>query len=87
MRRVVITGVGAVSPLGCGNAKNWDALISGKSGIGLITRFDTSDMPVKIAGEVPDFNAEEFIDKKEIKKMDLFIQYALAAILWRPLCR
>ena len=79
MRRVVITGVGAVSPLGCGNAKNWAALISGKSGIGLITRFDASDMPVKIAGEVPDFNAEEYIDKKEIKKMDLFIQYALAA--------
>lgn len=79
MRRVVITGVGVVSPLGCGNAKNWDALTSGKSGIGLITRFDASDMPVKIAGEVCDFNAEEFIDKKEIKKMDLFIQYAMAA--------
>ncbi|MFZ2948764.1 MAG: beta-ketoacyl synthase N-terminal-like domain-containing protein, partial [Desulfuromonadaceae bacterium] len=60
MRRVVITGVGAVSPLGCGNAKNWDALTSGKSGIGLITRFDTSDLSVKIAGEVPDFNAEEY---------------------------
>lgn len=79
MRRVVITGVGAVSPLGSGNAKNWDALTSGKSGIRLITRFDTSDLSVKIAGEVPDFNAEEFIDKKEIKKMDLFIQYALGA--------
>jgi 3-oxoacyl-[acyl-carrier-protein] synthase II len=79
MRRVVVTGVGAVSPLGCGNIKNWDALTSGRSGIGLITRFDTSDMPVKIAGEVLDFNAEEYIDKKEIKKMDLFIQYALAA--------
>jgi len=79
MRRVVITGVGAVSPLGCGNAKNWDALTSGKSGVRLITRFDTSDLSVKIAGEVPDFNAEEYIDKKEIKKMDLFIQYALAA--------
>jgi len=79
MRRVVITGVGAVSPLGCGNVKNWDALISGKSGVGLITRFDASDLPVKIAGEVPDFNAEEYIDKKEIKKMDLFIQYGLAA--------
>ncbi len=79
MRRVVITGVGAVSPLGCGNVSNWNALVSGKSGIGLITRFDTSDMPVKIAGEVADFNAETYIDKKEIKKMDLFIQYALAA--------
>jgi 3-oxoacyl-[acyl-carrier-protein] synthase II len=79
MRRVVITGVGVVSPLGSGNAKNWDALTAGKSGVGLITRFDASDMPVKIAGEVSDFNAEEYIDKKEIKKMDLFIQYSLAA--------
>jgi len=79
MRRVVITGVGAVSPLGCGNISNWDALVSGKSGIGPITRFDASDMPVKIAGEVSGFNAETYIDKKEIKKMDLFIQYSLAA--------
>jgi 3-oxoacyl-[acyl-carrier-protein] synthase II len=79
MRRVVITGVGVVSPLGCGNERNWDALTSGKSGIGLITRFDASDMPVKIAGEVAGFNAEDYIDKKEIKKMDLFIQYSLAA--------
>ena len=79
MRRVVVTGVGTVLPLGCGTNNNWDALTAGKSGIGLITRFDTSDMPVKIAGEINDFNAEEFIDKKEIKKMDLFIQYALAA--------
>lgn len=79
MRRVVVTGVGAVSPLGTGNATNWDALINGKSGIGLITRFDASDMPVKIAGEVSGFNPEDFIDKKEIKKMDLFIQYAMGA--------
>jgi len=79
MRRVVVTGIGIVSPLGCGNAKNWEALTSGKSGIRLITRFDASDLSVRIAGEVPDFNAEEYIDKKEIKKMDLFIQYALAA--------
>jgi 3-oxoacyl-[acyl-carrier-protein] synthase II len=79
MRRVVVTGVGVVSPLGTGNQKNWDALISGESGIGLITRFDTTDYPVRIAGEVKDFVAEEFIEKKEIKKMDLFIQYALGA--------
>ena len=79
MRRVVITGVGAVSPLGTGNAANWDALVNGQSGIGLITRFDASDMPVKIAGEVKGFDAEDFIDKKEIKKMDLFIQYAMGA--------
>jgi 3-oxoacyl-[acyl-carrier-protein] synthase II len=79
MRRVVVTGVGVVSPLGTGNQKNWDALVSGTSGIGHITRFDASQMPVKIAGEVKDFIAEDFIDKKEIKKMDLFIQYSLAA--------
>jgi len=79
MRRVVVTGVGVVSPLGTGNGKNWDALIAGKSGIDLITRFDTAGFPVRIAGEVKDFVAEEFIDKKEIKKMDLFIQYSLAA--------
>ncbi|MBI5484246.1 MAG: beta-ketoacyl-ACP synthase II [Deltaproteobacteria bacterium] len=79
MRRVVITGVGVVSPLGCGNDSNWSALTSGRSGIRPITRFDASDMQVKIAGEVADFNAEDYIDKKEIKKMDLFIQYSLAA--------
>jgi 3-oxoacyl-[acyl-carrier-protein] synthase II len=79
MRRVVVTGIGVVSPLGTGNGKNWDALISGTSGLGRITRFDASELPVQIAGEVKDFNPEEFIDKKEIKKMDLFIQYAMGA--------
>ncbi|MCE1226183.1 MAG: beta-ketoacyl-ACP synthase II [Geobacteraceae bacterium] len=79
MRRVVVTGVGAVSPLGTGNQKNWDGLINGRSGIDRITRFDASSLPVRIAGEVKDFDAEQFIDKKEIKKMDLFIQYAMAA--------
>jgi 3-oxoacyl-[acyl-carrier-protein] synthase II len=79
MRRVVVTGVGVVSPLGTGNAKNWEALVAGKSGIAPITRFDASDLPVRIAGEVKDFVPEDFIDKKEIKKMDLFIQYSLAA--------
>ncbi|MGB4599931.1 MAG: beta-ketoacyl-ACP synthase II [Trichlorobacter sp.] len=79
MRRVVITGLGAVSPLGTGNQKNWDALVNGRSGTGLITRFDTSAFPVKVAGEVKDFDPEQFIDKKEVKKMDLFIQYAMAA--------
>jgi 3-oxoacyl-[acyl-carrier-protein] synthase II len=79
MRRVVVTGVGVVSPVGTGNQKNWDAITSGTSGVDYITRFDASDMPVKIAGEVKDFVAEDFIEKKEIKKMDLFIQYALGA--------
>ncbi len=79
MRRVVVTGVGLVSPLGTGNRKNWDALVAGRSGVGRITRFDATDFPVQIAGEVKDFNPEDFIEKKEIKKMDLFIQYSLAA--------
>ncbi|PKN13566.1 MAG: beta-ketoacyl-[acyl-carrier-protein] synthase II [Deltaproteobacteria bacterium HGW-Deltaproteobacteria-4] len=79
MRRVVVTGIGVVSALGTGVEKNWDALLQGHSGVDRITRFDASDLPTQIAGEIKDFNAEEFIDKKEIKKMDLFIQYALAA--------
>ncbi len=79
MRRVVVTGLGVVSPLGTGTEKNWAAITSGQSGIGKITRFDASDLPSQIAGEVKDFDAEKFIEKKEIKKMDLFIQYGLAA--------
>jgi len=79
MRRVVVTGVGVISPLGTGNVKNWEALTSGESGIAPITRFDASSFPVTIAGEVKDFNPEDFIEKKEVKKMDLFIHYAVAA--------
>jgi 3-oxoacyl-[acyl-carrier-protein] synthase II len=79
MRRVVATGVGVISPLGTGIEKNWTALLNGQSGIGPITRFDASDFPVKIAGEVRDFNVEEYIDKKEARKMDYFIHYALGA--------
>ncbi len=79
MRRVVVTGLGVVSALGTGVEKNWTALTEGQSGIGIITRFDASEMPSQIAGEVKDFTAEDYIEKKEIKKMDLFIQYALAA--------
>ncbi len=79
MRRVVVTGIGTVSPLGTGTEKNFEALSEGRSGIDTITRFDASDLPSQIAGEVRDFNAEDYIEKKEIKKMDLFIQYALGA--------
>jgi 3-oxoacyl-[acyl-carrier-protein] synthase II len=79
MRRVVVTGVGVVSPLGTGNRKNWESVTTGVSGIDRLTRFDATDFPVQIAGEVKDFNPEDFIEKKEIKKMDLFIQYALGA--------
>ncbi len=79
MRRVVVTGVGAITSLGTGNEKNWTGLMQGKSGIDRITRFDASELPTQIAGEVRDFNPEDFIDKKEIKKMDLFIQFAMGA--------
>lgn len=79
MRRVVVTGLGITSPLGTGLEKNWEALTAGRSGIGPITHFDATDFAVKFAGEVKDFNAEDFIDKKEARKMDLFIHYAMAA--------
>jgi len=80
MRRVVVTGVGMVSPLGTGVEKSWSGAVEGRSGIRAITRFDTSnDFPVRIAGEVPDFDPAAFIEKKEIKKMDTFIHYAVAA--------
>jgi len=79
MRRVVVTGLGVVSALGTGVEKNWTVVTNGQSGIAPITRFDASDLATQIAGEVKDFNPEDFIDKKEIKKMDLFIQYGLAA--------
>ena len=78
-RRVVITGIGLVSPLGVGIETNWEALLAGRSGIRTVTRFDITDFPVKIAGEVANFDVQQFIDKKEARKMDLFVHYAIAA--------
>lgn len=78
-RRVVITGVGLVTPLGIGTSETWDALCAGKSGIGPITRFDASAFQTKIAGEVKDFKPEEFLSKKEAKRTERFIAYAVAA--------
>jgi len=78
-RRVVVTGMGLVIPTGIGVQTAWKNVCEGKSGIGLLTRFDTSGFETKIAGEVKGFNADHYIEKKEIKKMDLFIQYALGA--------
>jgi 3-oxoacyl-[acyl-carrier-protein] synthase II len=78
-RRIAITGLGIISPLGIGIEKNWEAVSHGKSGIAPITRFDTTDFASRIAGEVKDFNPEDFIDKKELKKMDTFLHYSLAA--------
>jgi len=78
-RRVVVTGVGLITPLGTGTEKSWRNLCDGKSGIGLITRFDTSDFGVRIAAEVKDFIAEDYIDPKLARHLDLFVQYAVAA--------
>jgi 3-oxoacyl-[acyl-carrier-protein] synthase II len=78
-RRVVVTGVGLVSPLGIGTQANWEAILAGKSGIGPITRFDASLYSARIAGEVQGFDPLRFVDKKDVKKMDVFIQFALAA--------
>ncbi len=78
-RRVVITGLGLVTPLGTGVDKSWAALCAGESGIGEITSFDASEFDTKIAGEVRDFNADDFIPKKESKRMENFIAFAVAA--------
>ncbi len=85
MRRVVVTGLGLVTPLGCGVARNWSRLLKGECGIRKIARFDASDLPAQIAGEVPfgtgegEFNADNYIPPKDQRRMDTFIQLALAA--------
>jgi 3-oxoacyl-[acyl-carrier-protein] synthase II len=78
-RRVVVTGLGMVTPLGTGVEKNWDAVCAGKSGLGPITRFDASAFSSKIAGEVKDFKSEDFMDKQQIRRFDVFIHYGIAS--------
>jgi len=78
-RRVVVTGMGVVTPVGMTVAEMWESLLAGKSGIGPITRFDTTDHVTKFAGEIKDFDPQKFIDRKLIRRMDLFTQYAMAA--------
>ncbi|MEW5876672.1 MAG: beta-ketoacyl-ACP synthase II [Acidobacteriota bacterium] len=80
-RRVVVTGVGLISPLGVGTEPTWEALIAGRSGVGTITKFDASTFPVRIAAEVKGFDPQAWLDAKEARKFDLFVQYALAASL------
>ena len=78
-RRVVVTGIGLVSSLGIGTDANWKSLAAGCSGIGPITRFDTTNFSTRIAGEVKNFDPLQFLEKKDVKMMDVFIQYAIAA--------
>lgn len=78
-RRVVVTGLGMVSALGTGVRKNWEAVCAGKSGIGPITKFDASPFPSQIAGEVKDFRSEDFMDKQQVRRFDIFIHYAMAS--------
>ena len=77
--RVAVTGLGAISPVGIGKDKFWSALTAGTNGIGRITQFDATDYTCQIAGEVQDFDPAQFIDKKELKRMDRYTQFALAA--------
>ena len=78
-RRVVVTGVGLLSPVGIGTEANWTGLLAGQSGIGAITRFDPAQFAARIAGEVKGFDPLQYFEKKDVKKMDVFIQYALVA--------
>lgn len=84
-RRVVVTGIGLVTPLGIGTEQTWKALINGQSGVGSITRFDASDQASQIAAEVKGFNPEDWFEKKQAKNLDAFVQYAVAAadIAWK----
>lgn len=78
-KRVVITGLGAITPVGVGTEAYWQSLLAGKSGIGVITRFDASEYTTQIAGEVKDFDPTQYIEKKEAKRMDRSTQFAVAA--------
>ena len=78
-RRVVVTGLGMVTPLGTGVQKNWEAVCAGKSGIRPIEKFDASSFPSQIAGQVTDFQSEDFMDKQQVRRFDIFIHYAVAS--------
>ena len=80
-RRVVVTGMGIVSPLGNDLASNWDGITNGRSGIGMVTGFDASAYPTRIAGEVRDFDITRWVNPKDARKMDHFIHYGVAASL------
>ena len=83
-RRVVVTGIGPVTPVGTGVDEFWNGLVSGRNGIRQITAFETDDLPVKVAGEVPGFDPSPFLDPKEVRRTDRFVHYAMAsaALAW-----
>ena len=81
-RRVVVTGLGMVSPLGIGVERNWQAIYSGRSGIDTITRFDVTNFPIKIAGEVKGFQASDYIEHKEVKKWMFSFIMLLLLVRW-----
>lgn len=78
-KKVLITGIGVISPVGTGKAKFWNNLVNGISGIGQVTRFDASGFTTRVAGEVKNFNPEEYLDKKDVRRMDRFTQFAVVA--------
>ena len=80
-RRVVVTGLGAVTPIGIGVQTSWDNLVAGRSGVTQISRFDASNFPSTIAGEVKNFNVEDYLPSKDARRIDLFIQYGLVAAI------
>src|SRR5215208_2822448 len=77
--RVVVTGMGAITPVGLDVASTWDAIVHGRSGVGLVQAFDTSDLDVKIAGEVKGFDPTHYLDRKEARRMDRFLQLGMVA--------
>jgi 3-oxoacyl-[acyl-carrier-protein] synthase II len=84
MRRVVITGLGAVTPIGLNVNETWESVKNGRCGIAPITHYDTEGRKVTLAGEVKNFNAEAAVDKRELRKMDRFTQFAMAAVMRIP---
>src|SRR5579864_777552 len=78
-RRVVVTGMGALTPVGLDVASTWDGIVHGRSGIARVDKFETDDLDVKIAGEVKGFDPTQFLDKKEARRMDRFLQLGLVA--------
>ena len=84
-RRVVVTGIGLITPLGIGTEQTWNGLVNGQSGVGPITRFDASDQVSRIAAEVKGFNPDDWFEKKQAKNLDAFVQYAVAAadLAWK----